>query len=618
MQYHDDTFRQSPAYDPNAQATSAFWIVGESGSGKTARLIQHLTRLHQNSNTSPDARAILVFAASGTNRAALAERLTAAGLLTPDPIHLTTPIGWFEAEVVQFWPLLTQVLAPGLNLPPYPLRLRPEKEQELVTQLWQSAIDSGRFRQRGLSSAALVNQALGFLQLAASSGTPHEQIGLILQDGWPTAEPLFDSTAELSSDLEAGLGEPNFTMGNPTTGNPTTGNPTTGNPTTGNPELWLYTGELLERWVRWCLSHGLLTYSILTELYWRYLLPQPRYIARLQRYRAVLADDVDEYPAVMRTVLEGFCQRGPLVCTFNPIGSVRLGLRADPVHLAGLATRSQVETLEPRSDTLGYLGQSIAEGLQNPLRLLQLPDAVQVIQTTTKAQLLRQVADQIVKAVRAGQIQPHEIAIVAPGLDAITRYSLQSILASQQIPLMSLNRQQPLVTTAAVRALLTWMALVYPGLGRLVERETLAEMLVVLGQPAGIDPVRAGLIADHCFVPNPTTPQLLPATEFPRWDRLGYEAATAYGELLEALEAERRQFPHPIACLEKNLQRFFSPETQFYDQQVVLQQLIETAQHYWEVEARLQLTSDQDRTAMAASVGRFIQLLRTGTITANA
>ncbi|MFM7423818.1 MAG: recombinase family protein [Elainella sp.] len=609
MQYYDGkSFQQpsgsgfssgsdsSPSYDPNAQPAAGLWIVGESGSGKTAGLIQQLTRLYSSRNNVQNSPAILVFAASRANRSSLEERLTAAGLpLALPQIQLATPIGWFEAEVVQFWPLLTQVLAPlGLSLPPNPLRLRPEKEQELATQLWQSAIDSGRFRQPGLSSAALVNQALGFLQLAANSGTPHEQIALILQDGLPTPELAAPDSGTLEPTLEP-------------------------NPAARTTDLWNCTGELLEGWVRWCLTHGLLTYSILTELYWRYLLPHPRYIEQLeQRYWAVLADDVDEYPAVMRTLLEGFLRRGPLVCTFNPIGAVRLGLRADPVHLAGLAAHCRVETLEPRSDTLGYLGQSVAAGLQNPLQLLQLPETIQLIQTTTKAQLLRQVADQIATAIRAGQIQPSEIAIVAPGLDAITRYTLHSILASQQIPLLSLNSQQPLVTTATVRALLSWMALVYPGLGRLVERETLAEMLVVLGQRARLDPVRAGLIADHCFLPDLIRPQLLPVTEFPRWDRLGYEATTAYTELRERLEAERQQFPHPVACLEQNLRRYFPTESLPFDQQIVVQQLVETAQHYWEIEARLQLSSDQDRTAMAASVGRFIQLLRSGTITANA
>jgi hypothetical protein len=402
-----------------------------------------------------------------------------------------------------------------------------------------------------------------------------------------------------------------------------------------------------------------------------------------QRFWGLLADDVDEYPAVMRLLFEQFIDWGkPVACTFNPIGAVRLGLRADPAHLSGLAKRCQVETLaDPeQSSSLSAANSLVVEGLQNPLNLLQLPDSIQLIQTVSKAQLLRQIADMIVAAVQSGQIKPQDIAIIAPGLDAITRYTLHSILSRKNISMVSLNSQQPLIATASVRALLTLMALVYPGLGRLVEREMVAEMLVVLGAgtqadtggldaglDAGLDPVRAGLIADHCFEPHPTTPQLLPITSFPRWDRLGYAGAVAYEVILQWIAEQYQQQPNPVVLLEQAIQRFFTVEALSLDQRTVLQQLLETAQHYWLVESRLQqvdilsaqVKNTQTKNAQAksssswtpadldsvkldavnhsvtddstinsnvdsdpddpvpASVGRFIQLLRSGTITAN-
>jgi hypothetical protein len=89
--------------------------------------------------------------------------------------------------------------------------------------------------------------------------------------------------------------------------------------------------------------------------------------------------------------------------------------------------------------------------------------------------------------------------------------------------------------------------------------------------------------------------------------------------------------PHPIFLLYKAIQEFVCKDkTPSYQELAALRELIETAQHYWEVDARLKQNdtlllslhtpetlsitiSDSDSVAIAI----FIQLLRRGTITAN-
>ena len=541
------------------------WIEGTTRSGKTTRLIQQLR--YWATQPQADRRSAVFFAASGSNRQALVAMAALSAPIQAQKRLTTTPIGFFETEVIAHWPMLMQQLnskaaAPGLA----PLRLRPEKEQELAARLWQPERASGRFRQAGVSDMRLVNRTLSLFQMAAASGLGHEQIPLILQQGLPDAE--------------------------------------------GEADLWNCAGMLLERWWAWCLARGLLTYSIITELYWRYLLPQPAYQSELrQRFGAVLADDLDEYPAVMRLLLELFLDQGiPVACTFNPIGAARLGLRADPNYMAGLAGRCRLERLPEPAERLGAWSQPILAAIHQPLSLLQLPDSVQVIQSVSKAQLLRQVAEVIGAAVELGAVRPSEIAMIAPGLDPITRYTLSSIFGRRQIPLVSLNSQQPLIDSAQVRALLSLMALVYPGQGRWLNREGVAELLVILA--GGLDPVRAGLLADHCFAPDLLQPQLLAVTQFPRWDRLGYQATASYENLLGWLTASRTELPPPAVWLEQAIRQFCSARSS-PDQAASLQQLVETAQHYWQVEARLLATD------LSEQVSQFIQLLRSGTITAN-
>jgi hypothetical protein len=382
---------------------------------------------------------------------------------------------------------------------------------------------------------------------------------------------------------------------------------------------------MLKRWRLWCLRRGLLTYSLITELYWRYLLPDPVYQQHLAgRYQAVIADDVDEFPAIARSLFEFFLDRQlPCALSFNPDGAVRQGLGADPLYMGTLAQRCQMIELSDRpACLLDNLGESILDLITEPIFFMTLPEEIQTIQTTTQAQLLRQTADVIIKAVQSGAVQPQDIALIGPGIDPISRYALTEILRKQSIPVEILHDQRPLSSNPIVRSLLSLLALVYSGLGRLMDRDEIAEMLVILGRDAGIDPVRAGLLADYCFQPHPDRPQLLPANSFPRWDRLGFQASQTYETICRWVEDQRSQLeqrliPSPVVLLDRAIQRFFLGGSHLpFDQVAALRELIETAQHYWMVDDRLR-KSDQIDAPTAYTVNFFIKLLRGGTVTAN-
>lgn len=574
---------------------ASLWIEGPSRSGKTTRLIEQFRRWVQDlppaSVGSSLATSILVFAANGDNRIELAQRLSAA-TRGRHAFRSTTPLGFLLDEVTLFWPLLLQKLDLQTQ---FPLRLRPETEQDLATRLWRPALDEGQLRREGVSEYRMVRRTLDLMQLAAVSCTPLEDVPVLLHQGLLEQE--------------------------------------------GSEALWECMGQSVLHWRNWCLERGLLTYSLGSELYWRYLLPDETYRAQLaRRYRQVLADDVDEYPAIARSLFEAvLASDGEGAFTFNPEGGMRLGLGADPDALATLAERCQVESLGDRPEPClaESLGSTFVALTENPVAVAELPaEAILAMQTVSRAQLLRRTAEFIIQAVKAGEARPQDIAVIGPGLDAIARYALMNILQKQNVAVESLNDQRPLVSAPMTRALLTLLALVYPDLGRLVDRNSVAEMLVVLSQSlasqpdaedgaiAGIDPVRAGLLVDYCFEPHPSQPRLLAATTFPRWDRLGYQATQAYEAIRQWIndqheQQDQRLTPSPVAVLDRAIQRFLWNGSRLpYDQLAALRELLETAQHYWDVEARLQQHTPS-REPQSQTVERFIQLLRGGTITAN-
>ncbi|WP_413168181.1 recombinase family protein [Capilliphycus salinus ALCB114379] len=574
------------------------WITGKTRSGKTTRLIEQFWdwSLHLRSDPKQPQRAnALVLAANSDNRLDLIDRIweTYPGIPAFDS---TTPLGLLQDEVTLFWPLLVRSLDLKAQ---FPVRLRPETEQELATHLWSQELETGLLARAGVSPDRIVRQTLDLMQLAAMSGQSLEEIPTILTRGFGSSE--------------------------------------------GSDSLYSCMGQLLVRWRNWCLDRGFLTYGIVTELYW-HLLSHPAYQQHLtRRYQMVIADDVDEYPAIMRHLFEFLLESGKMgAFTFNPTGKIRLGLGADPNDLAELQSRCQIEFLDLPSGLAPQLFEPIVNSvIESNIGLSELSytlSDVPSIQTQSRADLLRHTAQEIIKAVNSQQVLPQEIAVIGPGLDAIARYTLREILSHEGIAVESLQEQRPLLSSPLVRALLTLLGLVYPDLGRLIEREAIAEMLVVLSglkpqqntaKPTDelppplsrIDPVRAGLLADYCFRPHPQQPTLLEVSAFPRWDRLGYQATTSYNQILQWIDQQREQYqqrliPSPVSFLDRAIQRFFIPTQSLpSDQLAVLRELMETALHYWEVHARLDRYTATDTSSQ--TIRSFIELLRRGVVSAN-
>ncbi|MFG6096702.1 hypothetical protein SPB21_15680 [Leptothoe sp. ISB3NOV94-8A] len=566
-------------------AMVSMWITGPTRSGKTQHLINWLLQ-----QTATAERPWLVFAANGDNRIALAQRLASA-VQDQVPYTTTTPAGFIQNEVILFWPLLVESL--GLKAQ-FPLKLRPENEQLLALQLWEPLL-AEELQVEGWPESQTVRRALDLLQLAASAGIPTEEITLRLQQGMM----------------------PNLVPAN----------------------TWEAIGAALLQWRIWCLERGLLTYGLMTELYWRYLLPLSQYQTQLlERFAGTAADDVDEYSAIAIPLFQIFKTAGrSQAFTYNPSGQVRLGVGADPAATLTLATDcEQIQLPHPDTDSLGYtMADDVVQWVQDPLAIPELPEQVQLITATTRGKMLRQTADFMADAIHREVVTPAEIAVIGPGLDAIARYSLIEILSDRGIVVASLKDQRPLISSPFVRALLALLSLVYPGLGRLVNRDAVAEMLVVLSQTpeteaslpwfdlTRIDPVRSELIADHCFVPDIEHPRLLPVENFPRWDRLGHQATESYNRILDWLSEQKKQqqqrYPtSPVIMLDRAVQDFLWRGNYLpIDQLSALRELMETAQYFWDVEQRLALYGGMPGDDSLSDVGRFIRLLQRGTVSAN-
>ena len=573
------------------------WITGGVRSGKTTALVEFARQWWQANAAAPFSdhsveASVLLFAMNADNRSQVAQRLLKAteGRL---PLRSTTPLGFFEDEVILFWPLILAQMNQAMDLP---LRLRPEAEQFLAVQFWgREALDALNSIER-FSTERWARNLLDVIQLAAFAGFSLESVAARLQSQWS------DETVPQ--------------------------------------DLWHQLGKMLLGWRDWCFGQGFLTYGLLSDLYWRYLLPLPEYQVQLKaRYSLILVDNVESYPAIARHLFE-HCHRYDIegVYTANPDFSVRLGLGADPEYLLGLqqSLNCDVISLPEPSSGLGHsLWPNLLARLEGQAAEMNAP-VVECLRTVTRSQLLRRTAEAVVHLVQSENIHPNDIVILGPGLDSLARYALIEMIEAQGIPVVSLKEQRPLNASALVRSLLTLLAFVYEGLGRLIDQDSVAEMLVVMTSEHGaiesgqdhhdavssfrslIDPVRAGLLADYCFQPDSERPELLPLEVFPRWDRIGSVGAIAYGTLRDWIQ-KQRQIIQQSECsasigfadtLSEAIAFFWSRNSFRYDQSAVLRELLETAKHFGEIGERQQVDSLEVLKA-------FMTVVRQGTMTAN-
>lgn len=590
---------------------TSLWIEGSTRTGKTTQLVrefgdwvekkrQHKITSSVQSVTQNLASSVLIFSVNDNNRRDLADRLS-LGVDGSYPIHCKTPMGWMRDEIKLFWPLLFEELSLKAQ---FPLLLRPETEQFLATQLWRlfcttkERPDLNQYQKRLTQNSEFrfIRQTLDLLQLAGASGIMVEHIPYILEHGLEEGEHFLEELN--NSEIEG----------------------------TNIAQL---RGDFILEWQDWCLKRGFLTYGLIYTLYWRYLLPNPQYQRHLvPRYQGIFADDVDDYPAIAKDLFQFLLENNAFgVFTYNPDSQVRLGLNADPEYLYQLSSQCEIKLLSNHTRIQSDYSDLIVQLSTNPLSVESLPDCFQSIQTISRAELLRNTANFIVDAIKNNKINPEDVAIIAPGLDEIARYTLMEILSAANIPIQPLNEQRSLISFPLVKALLTLLGLVYPGLGNCFRGDDIAQMLTTLSYNADhkmaiIDPVRAGLIADSCYEIKLKNSQLLPIETYPRWDRIGHQATVAYNHLVNWIKQTQKQIEKPnnsspMIVLDKAIQTLIEPNYQLsYQQLSALRELTETTQHFWEIDRRVRQYNSHPKS-LQETLMEFIELLQRGTITAN-
>ena len=350
------------------------------------------------------------------------------------------------------------------------------------------------------------------------------------------------------------------------------------------------------RFREYCLAHGLLDFSLAMEVYHRYLLSHEVYRRYFRaRYRHLLVDNLEENVPIAHDMIDwamGHCESSVLACDTG--GGYRIFLGADyqgALELGGRCTEMVTfdELLEPTADMLAF-----SDGLRRALRLQSpsaspdgAPGRAVIAQGPGEDRgrywisMIRWVADHIAELADEGTLAS-EIAIVAPYVSEVMRFSIEEELSKRDIALHLLRPSTPLRDEPVIRALLVLTVLGHPQWQIVIQGERYALPIedAALGLQmalADLDPIRARHLAgaalprgESCLADlSGVTQGGVGQRDLGRlWEHVGYQVRQRYETLRVWLETYHQGEPEPVDIF---LSRLFGellsrPGYGFYDQ----------------------------------------------------
>ncbi len=484
---------QDLAQAPLGEGESLF-LAGPAGAGKSTVLAARLAHLIAQ---GVPAYSILVLLPDRPARERLRRALREVPLGPYGGLSLHTYYSLAHKMVALFWPLVARQA--GFAHPERPpIFLTYELAQYHMAQVIRPLLEQGYFEGLHLHPQRLFSQLLDNLNKAALNGYPLSEVLLRLSSAWrgPQERQVAFRQAQ----------------------------------------------ECIERFRQDCLERGLLDLSLTLEVLHLLLETPPFWGYFSERYRHLLVDNLEEnVPAAHAFIAQLLPHCDSALLIHDEGSGYRLLLGADPEGVAFLRQRcSRRERLagEPRpADPLAALvarrlGQEAgpADGADRAI--------LGLVEQRYRSDMIRKVAAMLARMVHEEGVPPDELAILAPYLDGVLRFSLTQECARLGVPLRVLRRYRRPIEEPAVRALLTLAALLHPDWDLAIPRYDVAE---ALGQALGpLDPIRAAMLADAAF--DPVVFALCPPDELKertqgRLEPLLYERYRLFWERWEAAQA---------------------------------------------------------------------------------
>jgi hypothetical protein len=490
--------------------------IGPPGAGKSTALVARLVALASEGRRPYE---LLVLVPQRAQAARYEQALALSRAPTRGGAEIATYYGLCRRLVALFWPLIAEQA--GMDPRREPTFLTIETTQHYMWQVVDPLIRSeGYFSELAIRRDRLLSQLIDNLNKSALVGFDHTDIFARLRSAW--------------------VGE------------------------AGRLKTFWQAQDCATRFRALCRERNLLDLSLTTELFDRYLLSEPgfqRYLTA--RYRHLLADNLEENVPVAHRLVSWLLPRcDSAVLLIDEQGGHRVFLGADAAGADEIASqcRERIELSELAAGAKGAraFAAAVSRALRVPAARPQDGDPQEAVEVLPDAKywvgMVRVAAARIAELVQGG-MPAHRIAVVAPYVSEVLRFSLQEALQSHGIDLFLLRPSTTLRDQHAVRGLLVLSVLAHPQWALRLQAEawrpSQADVALALEVALGeLDPLRARLLARAAVPPGAQTLQDLAtavgADMVGLWEQVGFQVRERYQTLQQWLAAYAQGEPQSL------------------------------------------------------------------------
>ena len=480
--------------------------TGPTGSGKTTILFDQYMRLGQKATTDH----CLVFVKNATSVTDWRNRIS---LQSIGPLNIFTYFGFVQRELTRFWSLVEEKLLADLIDPENPAfsnampTLLPFGNAGIFQKTVEPAymtVETAHFLMSRLVRDARVKDG-AFATLNATS----EQIAVQLIDNLNHAALNGLTFDEVRKRLRISAGQD-----------------------ADKQAAYQDALRVMARFRDQCFKYRCLDYSLIVELYNRYLLPDAGYFATLTKtYHYLIVDDLEKTVARAQELILKLMQSVQEThLGYNPEGGFTAFFGASP-RLAEKTFFPLCEVQElTHSFTASKEARALAKALATKVKEGQpLPKTTFIkreLQTDLRGDMLIEVGKAVQELIDAG-VEPGKIGIVAPGVDKVLEFTLAKYFEGIGCTLVNLTRTKRLLDEPYAQALVTLAFLVNPTWKLELNFSSLVQTLSLILK---LDPVRSALLAEEIFKNQLNLPDLDDVGMRPR---LGFDNSDKYDHFRE-------------------------------------------------------------------------------------
>lgn len=480
------------------------FLRGGFGTGKTTCAVERMLALVRK-GINPST--IIVLVPQRALGQAYLEAFNNSEVPYRSPITLLTIGGLARRLVDLYWPLVSELA--GFSNPDLPPRfLTLESAQYFMAYLVEPLFDKGYFSSLSLERHRIYSQILDNLNKAAIAGFSTSEIGTRLKAAW-----VGDS---------------------------------------GQLNVYDNVQTCATLFRNFCLENNTLDFSLQIELFRNLILPSNLCQQTIfNQYRHLIYDNCEEDPPFVHEIVGKWVPKfESAMIVYDEGGGYRRFLGADPdsaLALSGSCDQTvRLEGSFVNSPSLARLSKTFFETkFELKAKMLKEKPDVLLKSLALPKEDLRYYPEMLdwvitqVKSLMADGTAPNQIAILAPYLSDMLRFSLTSRLSDIGIKYRSFRPSRALRDEPAVQCLLTLSALAHVEWGMLPSAFHLAYALMVAIED--MDLIRAQLLVRHLYHPENAALRLYPFDSLPAElrARISYRLGEAYERLRLWLDAAK-------------------------------------------------------------------------------